>query len=180
MAETVTKRGRLGPGEMLAVDVETGEIFENEDIKSLFSNRRDYTKWVENQIIHLEDETQSVKKSWETPIPTPQELLTRQTYFGFSAEEMKLVIRPMIEQKKEPVWSMGDDTPITILSDETRLLYSYFKQKFAQVTNPPIDPIRERLVMSLNLTIGGRKSYLEGCSSSLKMLQKHSKACPPS
>ncbi|MYJ02092.1 MAG: glutamate synthase subunit alpha, partial [Chloroflexi bacterium] len=141
----IIESGRLGPGQMVAVDVERHELLRNDEIKRRLSTRSPYARWVRDHMGRLE---RSVTLS-ESNIPQPDEgeLLARQILHGYSREEIEYVLKPMARQAKEPVGSMGDDTPLSVLHDPARPLYSYFKQKFAQVTNPPIDSIRERNVM---------------------------------
>ena len=155
----IIESGRLGPGQMVAVDTERHEILRNDDIKSRVSSRRPYGRWVRQYMGRLE-RTASIDAS-AIPQPDEGELLSRQILHGYSKEEIEYVLKPMARQAKEPVGSMGDDTPLSVLHDPARPLYTYFKQKFAQVTNPPIDSIRERNVMSLDTWLGRRQSLLE-------------------
>ncbi len=156
----VVKKGRLGPGQMIAVDTRSGRFDDNAAIKSEFARRQEYAHWLKTHLVQLDA---LVPESGNGhPTGRAQEaLLPLQLTFGYTEEELKYVLRPMFLEKKEPVWSMGDDTPLAVLSTRPRLLYAYFKQKFAQVTNPPIDPLREQLVMSLFTYLGPRKSLLE-------------------
>ncbi|GIX47653.1 MAG: glutamate synthase [Candidatus Tectimicrobiota bacterium] len=156
----VVRKGRLGPGQMIAVDTVAQRFFTNAEIKQYFAQRQDYEQWLQERLVRLSS----------TPVATgnghfadgkPEALLSLQVAFGFTEEEAKYVLRPMFSEKKEPTWSMGDDTPPAVLSTRPRLLFNYFKQKFAQVTNPPIDPLREKLVMSLYTYLGPRRSFLE-------------------
>ena len=155
----IIESGRLGPGQMVAVDVERHELLRNDDIKRRLSARRPYARWVNEHMGRL-DRAVTLSAS-SIPQPDEGELLTRQILHGYSREEIEYVLKPMARQAKEPVGSMGDDTPLSVLHDPARPLYSYFKQKFAQVTNPPIDSIRERNVMSLDTWLGRRHSLLE-------------------
>lgn len=151
----VLQKGRLGPGQMIAVDTSKGVLFLNEELKREVSRRRPYKEWLSRQILRLSTPPPEVY-----PPLDQGRLLRRQLAFGYTAEELNLVLKPMFVDKKEPVGSMGDDTPLAVLSKHPRLLYSYFKQRFAQVTNPPIDPLREQLVMALNMYLGARGSFL--------------------
>ncbi|MBI3014057.1 MAG: glutamate synthase large subunit [Candidatus Tectomicrobia bacterium] len=153
----VMKKGRLGPGQMIAVDTRAGRLLTNDEIKNEFSSRRPYRELLEKTVHYFPAKA----KEPISPIPSeePYNLLELEKVFGYTREEISLVLTPMID-KKEPVGSMGDDTPIAVLSRRPRLLYSYLKQLFAQVTNPPIDPIREELVMSLHTYLGRRPNYL--------------------
>ncbi|HEU5299709.1 MAG TPA: glutamate synthase large subunit [bacterium] len=143
----VIEKGRLGPGEMLLVDTGTGEILRDGEIVHRYAARRPYGAWVHGRIIPLGDE-----------VPQPHgergDLPAFQRAFGYTHEDVAHILRAMAEDGKDPVFSMGDDTPPAVLSGRPRLLYNYFRQRFAQVTNPPIDPLRERLVMSLTSYLG--------------------------
>ncbi len=154
----VVRKGRLGPGEMIAVDTANGVLLEDAEIKRRYAGQQPYREWIAEQMIRLDDLVAT--RDSAQPIPRP-ELLAQQRTFGYTREELQLILRPMVLDGKEPVGSMGDDTPLAVLSQEPRLLYAYFKQKFAQVTNPPIDPLREQLVMSAGSYIGPRGSIFE-------------------
>ncbi|GAC1398393.1 MAG: glutamate synthase large subunit [Ktedonobacteraceae bacterium] len=153
----IVEKGRLGPGEMIAVDVEQHLVLHNAQIKTTLAQKQPYQQWVASQRL--------------TPLPQdtslPQEsmldsdaLFARQQLFGYTHEDVEMVFRPMLTENKEPVWSMGDDTPLAALSGQVRSFYDHFHQRFAQVTNPPIDPLRERIVMSLGSYLGYRQSLL--------------------
>ncbi|MGD1100820.1 MAG: glutamate synthase large subunit [Terriglobia bacterium] len=155
--EEVRFKGRLEPGRMLLVDTEKGRIIPDEEIKKRLAARQPYAKWLkENQITlkHLADPP----RVQATDHPT---ILMRQRAFGYTDEDLKTIMIPMATQGEEPVGSMGTDTPLACLSDKPQLLFNYFKQMFAQVTNPAIDPIREDLVMSLYDYIGREGNILE-------------------
>ena len=151
---TIIEKGRLGPGQMLAVDLEKGEIKRNWQIKQEIARANPYGEWVKSQRTLIDKET-------AIDIPAPSHLLPLQTAFGYTAEDVDMIIVPMAEQGKEPTFCMGDDTPLAVLSSKPHLLYDYFKQRFAQVTNPPIDPLRESLVMSLTMYLGRRGNILK-------------------
>ena len=151
---TIMEKGRLGPGQMIAVDLEKGEIKRNWPIKQEIARANPYGEWVKSQRTFIDKET-------AIDIPAPSHLLPRQTAFGYTAEDVDMIIVPMAEQGKEPTFCMGDDTPLAVLSSKPHLLYDYFKQRFAQVTNPPIDPLRESLVMSLTMYLGRRGNILK-------------------
>ncbi|WOB66519.1 glutamate synthase large subunit [Microcystis aeruginosa] len=151
---TIIEKGRLGPGQMIAVDLEKGEIKRNWPIKQEIARANPYGAWVKSQRTLIDKET-------AIDIPAPSHLLPRQTAFGYTAEDVDMIIVPMAEQGKEPTFCMGDDTPLAVLSSKPHLLYDYFKQRFAQVTNPPIDPLRESLVMSLTMYLGRRGNILK-------------------
>ncbi len=151
----IIEKGRLGPGQMLAVDFEKGRLLRNWDVKKEVARRYPYSKWIK------ENQKQLVNQAWEKqPQLSNIDLLQLQTAFGFSAEDFDLIITAMAGEAKEPTFCMGDDIPLAVLSDKPHLLYDYFKQRFAQVTNPPIDPLREKLVMSLEMHLGKRRTPL--------------------
>ncbi|NEP14205.1 MAG: glutamate synthase large subunit [Symploca sp. SIO2C1] len=152
----IIEKGRLGPGQMIAVDLETHEILKNWEIKQRIATQEPYGKWLQQHRVVLE--TQSFG---DTPWLETSELLRQQTAFGYTAEDVEMIIQTMVTEGKEPTFCMGDDIPLAVLSGKPRLLYDYFKQRFAQVTNPPIDPLRESLVMSLSMELGKRGNLLE-------------------
>ena len=151
----IVEKGRLGPGQMLAVDLDKKRLLKNWDVKTEVANRHPYKKWLTKNRIRLKSHP------WkETSNLNAIDLLKIQTAFGFSSEDYDLIIESMAIDSKEPTYCMGDDIPLAILSTKPHLLYDYFKQRFAQVTNPPIDPLREKLVMSLEMNIGKAGSPL--------------------
>jgi glutamate synthase (ferredoxin) len=152
----VVERGRLGPGQMIAVDTERGVLMRDLDIKNEVASQKPYSQWIKNirRLPRSTGVSQSNAHSMEGV-----ELIRNQLCFGFSAEELSAIFTPMVHGAKEPVYSMGDDAPLAILSKLPKLLPSYFRQQFAQVTNPPIDPIRERLMMSLTTKLGARRNW---------------------
>jgi glutamate synthase (ferredoxin) len=152
----IIEKGRLGPGQMIAVDLQTNEILHNWDIKDRISQAKPFGNWIKE---HRETLT---PQSFDQKIELSEtELLRLQTAFGYTAEDVDMVITEMAETAKEPTFCMGDDIPLAVLSDKPRLIYDYFKQRFAQVTNPAIDPLRESLVMSLNMHLGARGNLLD-------------------
>lgn len=153
----IVERGRLGPGQMLVVDVEQGLLWHNDEIKADLAARAPYAEWVEQGFRTL-PEVSGASSAWSEDRPAT--LLQTQVAFGFSAEDQRLVLQPMAAEGKEPLWSMGDDAPLAILSSFPRPLAAFFRQRFAQVTNPPIDPLRETLVMSLDVFLGPRGNLL--------------------
>jgi len=166
----VIYKGRLGPGQMIAVDTVTGKFYANEEIKAELAARRPYAQWIKEHLVTLPDlmEAQKAQKDGQgqgtlAPTQTPQELKTLQLAFGYTSEELTMILKPMAQTGMEPVGSMGDDTPLAVLSQVAlgRPLFAYFKQRFAEVTNPPIDPIREELVMSLGVKVGKRRDILD-------------------
>ncbi|HZU76783.1 MAG TPA: glutamate synthase large subunit, partial [Dehalococcoidia bacterium] len=155
----IVEKGRLGPGQMIGVDTARGVLLYNDDIKNEIAGRRPYQAWVRRQLLHLDDWLAS--RQADILPPDEIEIARQQVVFDYTAEELAMVIKDMGAEGKEPTFSMGDDTAIAVFSTHPRLVYSYFKQKFAQVTNPPIDPLREELVMSLDTYLGRRRSLFE-------------------
>jgi glutamate synthase domain-containing protein 2/glutamate synthase domain-containing protein 1/glutamate synthase domain-containing protein 3 len=166
--EKIVRKWRLQPGKMLLLDLAEGRIISDEEIKARLSRAHPYREWLARTQIVLEDLPQVRGAAPRTNIS----LLDRQQAFGYTEEDLKILMSPMATTGQEAVGSMGNDTPISALSDKSKLLYTYFKQNFAQVTNPPIDSIREELVMSLVSFIGPRPNLfdLEGVST-LKRLE---------
>ncbi len=155
--EDVRYKGRLQPGRMLLADLEQGRIIPDEELKAGLAERQPYGQWIRDNQITLD-------RLPEPPRWHPTELetiLRRQRAFGYTEEDLRLILSPMAAKGEEPVGSMGIDTPLACLSDRPQSLFSYFKQLFAQVTNPPIDPIREELVMSLTSYIGTERNILD-------------------
>ena len=167
----VVEKGRLGPGKMIAVDTERGLILKNDDIKKEISARRPYARWVQKQIVRCPSPPALSHLQTEGANFNDEELAQQQKAFGYTIEDIEKILIPMAGEGKEPVGSMGDDTPLAVLSLRSRLLYNYFKQLFAQVTNPPIDPLRERLVMSLNTAVGSRKSLFEETEEHARLIK---------
>jgi glutamate synthase (NADPH) large chain len=151
----IITKGRLGPGEIIGVRIEKGKVFTNRKIKDFLA--KEY-KHFNNQIIEL-DKKLIIKN--EKPIFSGDELKKRQHSFGYSLEDLELILHPMTEDAKEAIGSMGDDTPLAVLSDKYRPLYHFFRQNFSQVTNPPIDSLRENKVMSLKTRFGNLGNILD-------------------
>ena len=168
--EDIVVKWRLQPGKMLLVDLDQGRLIPDEELKSQLAQSHPYKEWLERTQIVLED----LPPAPEAAPISNLSLLDRQQLFGYTQEDLKILMTPMATTGEEPVGSMGNDTPISALSDRAKLLFTYFKQNFAQVTNPPIDPIREELVMSLVSIIGPRPNLfdLEGTSRK-KRLEVH-------
>jgi glutamate synthase (NADPH) large chain len=155
--EEIRYKGRLQPGRMFLVDLEAGRIVPDQEVKQNLSARQPYGQWLKENQSKLEDLPDPPR--WH---PTDFEsILQRQRSFGYTHEELRLILTPMASEAQEPVGSMGTDTPLACLSDQPQLLFNYFKQIFAQVTNPAIDPIREELVMSLTSFIGVERNLLD-------------------
>ncbi|MFZ5624643.1 MAG: glutamate synthase large subunit [Gemmatimonadota bacterium] len=163
--ETI-ESGKVGPGEVLAVDTARGLLLRNLDAKRETATRRPYARWVSRYMATLPPGS----PSGERP-PTAAELLPRQIAFGYGVEDLRIVLEPMGSAGADAVWSMGDDTPIPPLSALPQSVYAYFRQRFAQVTNPPIDPLREAMVMSLRMHLGRRGSPLVERPSYARMLR---------
>jgi glutamate synthase (NADPH/NADH) large chain len=153
----IVTKWRLQPGKMLLIDLEEGRIVADDEIKSSLARANPYKQWLGRTQMVLEDLPGVPARPARTDVP----LLDRQQAFGYTQEDLKLLMSPMAVTGQEAVGSMGTDTPISALSDRPKLLYTYFKQNFAQVTNPPIDPIREELVMSLVSFIGPRPNLFD-------------------
>jgi len=155
----IVRKWRLQPGKMFLIDLEQGRMINDEELKSSLSKAKPYKQWIENLRIRL-DSLGQADRSPETG-QSRVSLLDRQQAFGYSQEDLKFLMAPMAANGEEAVGSMGNDTPLAVLSDKNKPLYNYFKQLFAQVTNPPIDPIREAIVMSLVSFIGPRPNLLD-------------------
>jgi glutamate synthase (NADPH) large chain len=155
--DKVVQKWRLQPGKMLLVDLLEGRIISDDEIKATLARQHPYRKWLERTQIILEDLPPVQAREVRTNVA----LLDRQQAFGYTQEDLQILLEPMATTGQEAVGSMGNDTPISALSDKPKLLYTYFKQNFAQVTNPPIDPIREELVMSLVSFIGPRPNLFD-------------------
>nr|YP_010338095.1 ferredoxin-dependent glutamate synthase [Erythrolobus coxiae]UNJ17680.1 ferredoxin-dependent glutamate synthase [Erythrolobus coxiae] len=154
-ADKIIKRGRLGPGNMILVDLNKETVFENWDIKVEVAKQYPYGDLIKQRKTRFKSQSFKNNNSLETA-----NLLKLQTIFGYSLEDVELVIEHMASQGKEPTFCMGDDIPLAVLSEKPHLIYDYFKQRFAQVTNPAIDPLREKLVMSLTMYLDSRGSLL--------------------
>jgi glutamate synthase (NADPH/NADH) large chain len=155
--EKVVAKWRLQPGRMLLIDLEKGRIVSDEEIKTEIATKHPYRKWLGNTQMILEELNAVEPRALRKDVS----VLDRQQAFGYTQEDLKILMAPMATTGQEAVGSMGTDTPIAAMSDKTKLLYHYFKQNFAQVTNPPIDPIREELVMSLVSFIGPRPNIFD-------------------
>ena len=155
--ETIVQKWRLQPGRMLLIDMEKGRIISDEEVKSELAGQHPYAEWLRRTQLILEE----LKPVEPRALRRDVSLLDRQQAFGYSLEDTKILMAPMATTGQEAIGSMGTDTPISAMSSKPKLLYTYFKQNFAQVTNPPIDPIREELVMSLVSFIGPRPNILD-------------------
>ncbi|MFN8091109.1 MAG: glutamate synthase large subunit [Vicinamibacteria bacterium] len=156
-ADRIEHKGRLQPGRMFLVDTEEGRIVADEEIKLRTANEKPYSLWLRDNLVSLQD----VPESPEVHGVDHETVKQRQLAFGYTREDLEQVLLPMARDGVEPVGAMGNDTPLAVLSDKPQLLYNYFKQLFAQVTNPPVDAIREEIVMAVDTTIGPEGNLLE-------------------
>jgi glutamate synthase (NADPH/NADH) large chain len=155
-AERVVKKDRLRPGKMLLIDTAAGRIVSDEEIKQSLAAAQPYGHWLEQHLVDIENLPSAYAER-----PDHQTVLRRQQAFGYTQEDLRVLMTPMVQNGEEPIGSMGSDTALAVLSNRPRLLYDYFKQLFAQVTNPPLDAIREELVTSMASTIGPEGNLLE-------------------
>ena len=174
-ASSILQRGRLQPGRMLLVDLAQRRIVPDNEIKAKISRRRPYRRWVKSNHIEL----RGLFTPSGIPPEAPGELRKKQHAFGYTDEELKMVLAPMASRGQEAVGSMGNDAALSVLSDKPQLLFGYFKQLFAQVTNPPIDPLREELVMSLESFVGWEKNFLEETPEHYRGLKLHHPVLTP-
>jgi glutamate synthase (NADPH/NADH) large chain/glutamate synthase (ferredoxin) len=166
-ADQVERKGRLAPGRMIMVDTARGVFFEDDLIKEELASAHSYADWIERYKITLDQ----LPAPAQPAIPRGQQLRQQQQAFGYTMEDLKILMAPMCVDGQEPVGSMGDDTPPAVLSAQSKPLFNYFKQLFAQVTNPPIDPIREEVVMSLVQYVGSARNILEPGPEHCRMLE---------
>jgi len=152
----VVRRGRLAPGKLFLVDLDEHRIVPDDEVKRTISTRRPYASWVDRETVRLAD-----LPAGPAPEPPAEPLRRRQLLFGYAQEDMKVMLAPLARNAEEAVGSMGNDTPLAVLSRRKPLIYSYFKQMFAQVTNPPIDSIREAVVMSVKASVGSERNLLD-------------------
>ena len=163
--ESIVRKGRLQPGKMFLVDLEEGRIIEDDEIKDTLAAAQPYSDWLHAGLVRLSD-----LPSREHIVYPHSSVVRRQRAFGYTEEELRLIITPMAKNGAEPLGSMGTDTPIAALSEKPRLLFDYFAQLFAQVTNPPLDAIREELVTSLGGSIGPEHNLLDPGASSCRQI----------
>src|SRR6267143_5318428 len=166
--ERVLAKGRLQPGRMFLIDTEQGRIIADEEIKNDIATQHPYRQWLDQhmmELAHLPDPP-------HLPEPSHETVLQRQQAFGYTFEDLRILMVPMARDGVEAVGSMGTDTPLAVLSDKPQPLYNYFKQLFAQVTNPPVDSIREESIMSADTTIGPEANMLKPvpeCARQIKL-----------
>ena len=165
--QNIRQKGRLQPGRMFLVDTVQGRIIDDEEIKADIVGRKPYRAWVTQYKISLDE----LPEPLNVQQPDHPTIRQRQQAFGYTVEELKMVITPMVVTGEEPISSMGTDTPLAVLSERPQLLFKYFKQLFAQVTNPPIDPIREELVMSLVTNIGPKPNVMDEMPESARRIR---------
>ncbi len=164
--EKIVRKGRLKPGEIIYCNLEQHRLVEDAELKNLIARRKPYRRWVDENRISVHGLFASL-----SPSEGESELLARQKLFGYSREDMEMIIKPMCANGHEPLGSMGNDASLAVLSERPQLLFNYFKQLFAQVTNPPIDPIREELVMSLTTYLGNRGNILAETAEQARLIR---------
>jgi glutamate synthase (ferredoxin) len=167
--ERVKIKGRLQPGKMFLVSLEEGRIIADEELKKKYSSAQPYRKWLDENHILLEQ----LPEPPRTHEPDHKTILQRQQAFGYTFEDLRFIVGPMGRDGMQPLGSMGTDTPLAVLSNKPQLLYNYFKQLFAQVTNPPIDPIREEIITSTDNMVGGEGNLLEPTPESARLVKMH-------
>ncbi|MFO8063440.1 MAG: glutamate synthase large subunit [Spirochaetota bacterium] len=165
--EKVRRKGRLRPGRMFLVDFEEGRIVDDDELKDSIAKKHPYGEWLEREGIRLEE----LPAAGEVDGRDEETVKERFRMFGYTEEHLNILLKPMAEEAKEPLGSMGNDAPLAILSQRPRLTYEYFKQLFAQVTNPPIDSIREDIIMSLSAYIGPQRNLLETTAAHCRRLK---------
>ena len=153
---TVVEKGRLQPGRIFLIDFDQGRMIPDEEIKSEWAGARPYAAWLEKQRIELDE-----LPAAQAPAPEPATLTARMNAFGYTVETMQIMLQPLVKELRDPLGSMGNDAALAVMSDKPRMLYDYFKQRFAQVTNPAIDSIREEVIMALECYCGPERNLLE-------------------
>ena len=162
-------KGRLQPGKMFLVDLEQGRIIADEELKKKYASAQPYGKWLEENHVLLKN----LPEPPHTHELDHDSILQRQQAFGYTFEDLRFIVGPMARDGVQPLGSMGTDTPLAVLSEKPQLLYNYFKQLFAQVTNPPIDPIREEIITSTEIMVGGEGNLLEPTPESSRLIKMH-------
>src|SRR5205085_8180437 len=166
-ADRVLYKGRLQPGRMFLIDTEEGRIVADEELKQKIATEHPYRQWLDQHMVELAQ----LPEAPHLPEPSHETVLQRQQAFGYTFEDLRIIMAPMARDSVEAIGSMGTDTPLAVLSDKSQLLYNYFKQLFAQVTNPPIDCIREELVTSAETTIGTEGNLLTPEPESCRLIK---------
>ena len=164
--DNILKHGRLEPGKMFLVNMEEGRIIEDEEIKMEIAKKYPYKKWLKNNLLPLKN----IKYTGNITPTEKEPFETRLRLFGYTQEDLKTIISPMAIEAKESIGAMGNDTPLAVLSNRPQLIYNYFKQLFAQVTNPPLDGIREEIITDTSLTIGNDFNIFEICPEQCKKM----------
>ena len=167
--EDVLEKERLQPGRMLLIDTEEGRIISDDEIKNQIASEHPYQEWLDENLIHFDSVTEDLE--YPEPKHTHEEVVHRQKVFGYTYEDLRINVGPMAEKMLQPVGAMGNDAPIAVLSKQPQLLYNYFKQLFAQVTNPPIDPIREELITSTETLLGSQGNILNPGPHSCRQIE---------
>lgn len=165
--ENVARKGRIQPGRMFLINIQEGRIVEDEEIKDDICGKHNYRQWLKENLTELEE----LPKPKPSEVPRFDSLVTQQKLFGYTLEDLRIVMRPMASNGAEAIGSMGVDTPLAVLSDKPQLVYNYFKQLFAQVTNPPLDAIREELVTSLITNIGEERDLFQETPKHCRLLK---------
>ena len=168
---TVIRKGRLQPGRIFLADTATGRIVEDEEVKAALAAEHPYEAWLHAGLVHLDDlPDRPLPRSPDGAQQVDADLVTLQRMHGYTDEELRVILAPMARAGSEPIGSMGTDTPLAVLSDKPRLIFDYFTQLFAQVTNPPLDAIREELVTSLGTVTGPEQNLLEPIPASCRQI----------
>ncbi|CAN5723725.1 glutamate synthase large subunit [soil metagenome] len=181
----VVQKGRLGPGQIFCVDTTRGVVMTDNEITHHFATRKPYDRWIKENLVVLADQVakehgQKTEVALSSALRiAPSAIIQRQAAFGYTSEELVVVLRPMVTEAKEPIGSMGDDSPPAVLSQLPRSLFHYFKQRFAEVTNPPIDPLREEMVMSLRVLLGQRANLLSELPEATRLIELNSPILQP-
>ena len=165
--EDIILKDRLRPGRILLVDTELGRIVSDEEVKMQIASEQPYAEWIEEHLVSLED----IEEATKVPAANLDTILPRQRAFGYTFEDKMKVLTPMAGEGVEAIGSMGIDTPLAILSDKPQILYNYFKQLFAQVTNPPIDAMREEIITATGTTIGAEGNLLNPTPESARLIR---------
>ena len=167
-SKSVISKGRLQPGKMFLIDFEKGKLISDEEIKKEVASQLPYKEWNKNQIVNLKD-LKTTRKN-----PKEENLIPKMQAFGYTTETLEFMLLPLVTELRDPLGSMGNDAALACLSDKPRMIYDYFKQLFAQITNPAIDSIREEVIMSLECLIGPESNLLESLEENAHRLRlKH-------